>query len=163
MQPCFVVIVVVVLTDQFEKSPEFLFYSSQRCPNPDQKIVAIGDAFNDITCANVSVETVVNPKPPGRSQFHSSCVLCVLFNLYSYLKVTIISCRFVSCHTGQAWPLVLSVLTSVVLIAFSIVIIVNVALKIRKKTQQETKKVKNTEIPQAPIIRTPTGNYYCAS
>lgn len=151
-----------------EKSPAFLFCFSHRCPNPDQMIAAMGTALTDIECVNVSIGTVNRPKQPGRTQFYSSCVLVVVycFNFYSYLKPTIMSCCFVSDHTEQAWPLVLSVVTSVVLMAFSILIIINVTLKIRKKKTQRQETIKETkkaEITQTPIIRTPTGNYYCTS
>lgn len=56
--------------------------------------------------------------------------------------------------TEQAWPLVLSVVTSIVLMAFSIIIIVIVLIKTKKRlqTRKETKKI----ITKTPIIRTPT-------
>ncbi|XP_026188508.1 tumor necrosis factor receptor superfamily member 9a [Mastacembelus armatus] len=53
--------------------------------------------------------------------------------------------------TQQAWPLVLSVVTSVALIGFSIIIIVTAAVK----TLQKRKKTKKP-ITKPPIIRTPT-------
>ncbi|XP_044066978.1 tumor necrosis factor receptor superfamily member 9-like isoform X2 [Siniperca chuatsi] len=98
---------------------------STKCPNPDQKIVAKGDAVTDIKCAsiNVSLATVSRPKQPD--------------------------------HPEQAWPLVLSVVTSVVLMGFSIIIIITVAMKIHRKRKAENYMEKPC-IPKTPIIRTPT-------
>nr|XP_020467553.1 tumor necrosis factor receptor superfamily member 9-like [Monopterus albus] len=51
----------------------------------------------------------------------------------------------------QAWPLILSVVVSVALMGFTVIIIITVARKIAKK-RKKTKKA----IPKTPIIRTPT-------
>lgn len=68
---------------------------------------------------------------------------------------------FVSDHT-ENWPVALSVVPSVLLMVFIIIlmiIIIIVAVKTLKKgnKQQKTKK----ETKKTPIIRTPSGNYYC--
>lgn len=60
-------------------------------------------------------------------------------------------------HTQQAWPFVLSVVTSVVLTTFSIIIVAIVLIMTKKRHQKgerrkETKKI----ITKTPIIRTPT-------
>ncbi|XP_045911165.1 tumor necrosis factor receptor superfamily member 9-like isoform X2 [Micropterus dolomieu] len=94
---------------------------STKCPNPDQKIVAFGDAFTDIKCANVSFNPVKSPKQPD--------------------------------YTEQPWPFVLSVVTSVVLMGFSIIIIIVVVKVLRKRKEKGPKK---PQIPKTPIIRTPT-------
>ncbi|XP_031700903.1 tumor necrosis factor receptor superfamily member 9a [Anarrhichthys ocellatus] len=41
---------------------------STRCPDPEQMIVAKGDALTDIKCANVSVSTLINPKKPDPTE-----------------------------------------------------------------------------------------------
>ncbi|XP_008276754.1 tumor necrosis factor receptor superfamily member 9a isoform X2 [Stegastes partitus] len=53
--------------------------------------------------------------------------------------------------TEQAWPMVLSAVTSVVLMAFSIIVIIIAAMKILKKRKKVDKPIKKT-----PVIRTPT-------
>lgn len=63
------------------------------------------------------------------------------------------SCCFVSEPTEPAWPLVISVFISAVLMAFSIIIISIVA----KKMLQKRKKKEEQPITKTPIIRTPTG------
>ncbi|KAM3618001.1 uncharacterized protein V6R79_013793 [Siganus canaliculatus] len=91
-----------------------------KCPNPDQKIT-VGDAFTDNECENVTVPVTVrvHTKPP------------------------------VSDHIGQSWPLVMSVLTGVFLMALSFTIIVTVIIHKKRKTAKKT-------ITKKQIIRTPT-------
>ncbi|XP_054465599.1 tumor necrosis factor receptor superfamily member 9a [Anoplopoma fimbria] len=91
---------------------------STKCPNTEQKIMARGDALNDIKCANVSIGTVSNPKKPD--------------------------------PTENALPLVLTVIISIVLMAFGIIItIIIMAKKIFQKSEEEGEK-------PIQIIRTPT-------
>ncbi|XP_078111669.1 tumor necrosis factor receptor superfamily member 9a [Sander vitreus] len=93
---------------------------STKCPNPNQKIVAKGNALTDIKCVNISYAQVSVSKRPD--------------------------------PTEQAWPLVLSVITSAVLMAFSIIIISLVAKKIFQKRKEKGKK----PITKTLIIGTPT-------
>ncbi|XP_041801780.1 tumor necrosis factor receptor superfamily member 9a [Chelmon rostratus] len=57
--------------------------------------------------------------------------------------------------TEQAWPLVLSVITSIVLMAFSIIIVIVIVLILTKRRHQKRKKTQKI-ITKTPIIRTPT-------
>ncbi|XP_034392727.1 tumor necrosis factor receptor superfamily member 9-like [Cyclopterus lumpus] len=91
---------------------------STKCPDPEQMIVAMGDAFFDITCANVSGGLVHKPKKPD--------------------------------PTEQSWPLVLSVVTSVALMAVGIIITISSIMAKKRKAGEEK------PIPKTPIIRTPT-------
>ncbi|XP_056278721.1 tumor necrosis factor receptor superfamily member 9a [Pseudoliparis swirei] len=91
---------------------------STKCPDPEQIIVATGDALSDITCANVSVGPVHNVKTPD--------------------------------PTEQSWPLVISVVTSVVLMAFGVIITISIIMAKKRKAGEEK------PIPKTPIIRTPT-------
>ncbi|KAA8590759.1 hypothetical protein FQN60_001702 [Etheostoma spectabile] len=93
---------------------------STKCPNPDQKIVAKGNALTDIKCVDVSHVQVSGSTQPD--------------------------------PTEQVWPLVLSVITSAVLMAFSIIIISLVAKKIFQKRNEKGKK----PTTKTPINRTPT-------
>ncbi|XP_068603724.1 tumor necrosis factor receptor superfamily member 9a [Brachionichthys hirsutus] len=52
----------------------------------------------------------------------------------------------------ETWPLVLSVITSVTLLTFGVIVIFIVIIKISQKKKEETK----TTITKTPIIRTPT-------
>ncbi|XP_034732153.1 tumor necrosis factor receptor superfamily member 9a [Etheostoma cragini] len=88
---------------------------STKCPNPDQKIVAKGNALTDIKCVQVSGSKQPDPKE-------------------------------------QVWPLILSVITSAALMAFSIIIISLVAKKIFQKRNEKGKK----PTTKTPINRTPT-------
>ncbi|XP_010736399.2 tumor necrosis factor receptor superfamily member 9a [Larimichthys crocea] len=91
-----------------------------KCPGV---IESRGDAFNDVKCANVSVEPVIKPAKPDDQE--------------------------------QTWPLVVSVATSVFLIAFTIVTIVVVTVKIHQKRQKTKKLNRKTPIVKTPIVKTP--------
>ncbi|KAF1390182.1 hypothetical protein PFLUV_G00055440 [Perca fluviatilis] len=99
---------------------------STKCPNPDQKIAAKGNALMDIKCVNVSVAPVIRPERPD--------------------------------PTEQAWPLVLSVITSAVLMAFSIIIISLVAKKFFQKRKEKGIKPITTQIITTPTDEPKTDN-----
>ncbi|XP_061629589.1 tumor necrosis factor receptor superfamily member 9-like [Phyllopteryx taeniolatus] len=87
-----------------------------KCPNPDQIILASGDAFTDNRCVDVSPSSLKQPE---------------------------------SDRTKSSWPLLLSVLPSVCLLALCIFLILTVyGLKRKKKTRDKT--------TNAPIITTAT-------
>ena len=86
---------------------------------------------------------------------HDSAPIMYLCS-YFHCRPTFISCHFASAPPEQAWPLVLSVITSVVF-GLTIVIIV-VTLKIHQK--RKTRKIATSK---KPIIVNPTGNHCCTS
>ncbi|XP_070695918.1 tumor necrosis factor receptor superfamily member 9a [Pempheris klunzingeri] len=111
---------------------------STKCPNPDQKIVAKGDTFTDIKCATTTTtittsSTTVSLPTLGKSKKPDP--------------------------TKEAQPLIY-VITSIVLIAFSLTIIIIsiiAAMKIIQRRRKETRKEKaKTENTKIQIIRTPT-------
>ncbi|TMS16656.1 hypothetical protein E3U43_013949 [Larimichthys crocea] len=63
--------------------------------------------------------------------------------------------RKISMTLEQTWPLVVSVATSVFLIAFTIVTIVVVTVKIHQKRQKTKKLNRKTPIVKTPIVKTP--------
>lgn len=121
---------------------------STKCPKPYQKMEK-GDAFTDIKCVNVSVPSVNHPTKPNTPVNHPTEPDP---SVNHPTKPDIPVNRSVKPEdTEQLWPLVLSALTSAVLLAFIIIVIIAVTVRPLKKGKKPAKTITKT-----PIIRTPT-------
>ncbi|XP_070767236.1 tumor necrosis factor receptor superfamily member 9-like [Enoplosus armatus] len=63
---------------------------STKCPNPEQKIVAKGDRFTDIKCANISLSTVILPKKPDHTDQAWSLVAIIFVITFIIITIAII-------------------------------------------------------------------------
>ncbi|XP_022058381.1 tumor necrosis factor receptor superfamily member 9a [Acanthochromis polyacanthus] len=115
-------------------------------PTPDRSCRPCPDGFfNDKTHSKCKPWSTKCPRRDQRMEKGDAFtdIKCVNASVPSHTKKPD--------DTEQLWPVVLSVLTSAVLMAFIIIIIITVTMKILKRGKKPAKPVTKT-----PIIRTPT-------